>query len=107
MLDVDPLGLDKMDRLFLLTLIDSFNGGPVGIETLAAALHEEKDTLEDVYEPFLMQRGFIQRTPRGREATVKAYEYFNRSVSPDRRGGKGGGESIFGPARQGELFSKS
>jgi holliday junction DNA helicase RuvB len=79
MLEVDPLGLDKMDTMLLLTLIDKFAGGPVGIETLAAAIGEEKDTIEDVYEPFLIQAGFIQRTPRGRMATQLACEHFGRN----------------------------
>ncbi len=78
MLEVDRLGLDKMDTMLLLTLIDKFAGGPVGVETLAAAIGEERDTIEDVYEPFLIQAGFIQRTPRGRMATVLAYEHFGR-----------------------------
>lgn len=78
-LDVDPLGLDKMDRMLLSTIIDKFAGGPVGVETLAAAMHESKDTIEDVYEPFLLQLGFLQRTPRGREATVRAYEHLGRT----------------------------
>jgi Holliday junction DNA helicase RuvB len=78
MLEVDRLGLDKMDCMLLLTLIDKFAGGPVGVETLAAAIGEEKDTIEDVYEPFLIQAGFIQRTPRGRMATSLAYEHFGR-----------------------------
>ncbi len=78
MLEVDPLGLDKMDTMLLLSLIDKFSGGPVGIETLAAAIGEEKDTIEDVYEPFLIQAGFLQRTPRGRVATALAYEHFGR-----------------------------
>ena len=83
MLEVDPIGLDKMDTMLLLTLIDKFSGGPVGIETLAAAIGEEKDTIEDVYEPFLIQAGFLKRTPRGRVATELAYEHFGRSaVSP-------------------------
>lgn len=77
-LEVDALGLDKMDRMLMLTIIDKFAGGPVGVETLAAAMHEAKDTIEDVYEPFLLQLGFLQRTPRGREATARAYEHFNR-----------------------------
>jgi len=64
--------------MLLLTMIDKFSGGPVGVETLAAAIGEEKDTIEDVYEPFLIQAGFIQRTPRGRVATVLAYEHFGR-----------------------------
>jgi len=79
MLEVDRLGLDKMDTRLLLTLIDKFAGGPVGVETLAAAIGEEKDTIEDVYEPFLIQSGFIQRTPRGRLATSLAYDHFGRN----------------------------
>ena len=78
MLEVDRLGLDKMDTMLLVTLIDKFAGGPVGVETLAAAIGEERDTIEDVYEPFLIQAGFIQRTPRGRMATALAYEHFGR-----------------------------
>ena len=78
MLQVDRLGLDKMDTMLLLTLIDKFAGGPVGVETLAAAIGEEKDTIEDVYEPFLIQAGFIQRTPRGRMATELACDHFGR-----------------------------
>ena len=78
MLQVDRLGLDKMDTILLLTLIDKFAGGPVGVETLAAAIGEEKDTIEDVYEPFLIQAGFLQRTPRGRVATLLACEHFGR-----------------------------
>jgi Holliday junction DNA helicase RuvB len=64
-----------MDRKFLLTVIEKFDGGPVGIETLSSALAEEKDTLEDVYEPYLIQEGFLQRTPRGRMATKAAFEH--------------------------------
>jgi holliday junction DNA helicase RuvB len=78
MLEVDRVGLDKMDTLLLLTLIDKFAGGPVGVETLAAAIGEEKDTIEDVYEPFLIQAGFLQRTPRGRLATLLAFDHFGR-----------------------------
>ena len=77
-LEVDEKGFDHMDRELLLTIIDKFEGGPVGLDTLAAALNEEKDTLEDVYEPFLIQEGFLDRTPRGRQATRLAYEYFGR-----------------------------
>jgi Holliday junction DNA helicase RuvB len=95
MLGVDPLGLDKMDTMLLLTLIDKFAGGPVGVDTLAAAIGEEKDTIEDVYEPFLIQAGFVQRTPRGRIATARAYEHFGRSPS----GGK-----ATGPKTQPTLF---
>lgn len=74
MLDVDSFGLDTMDRKFLETIIFKFDGGPVGIETLAASIGEEKDTLEDVYEPYLVKEGFVDRTPRGRTATARAYE---------------------------------
>jgi len=77
-LEVDEKGFDHMDRRLLLTIIEKFEGGPVGLETLAAALSEEKDTLEDVYEPFLIQEGFLDRTPRGRQATRLAYEYFGK-----------------------------
>ena len=78
LLEVDHAGFDKMDRLLLSTIIDKFSGGPVGLETLAAALSEDKDTIEDVYEPYLLQQGFLQRTPRGREATLLAYEHLGR-----------------------------
>jgi len=76
MLEVDINGLDRMDRKILLTIIEKFNGGPVGIETLSAAIGEEKDTIEDVYEPYLLQEGFIKRTPRGRVVTSKTYKHF-------------------------------
>jgi len=76
--EVDSKGLDWMDRKFLLTIIDKFDGGPVGIETLSSALGEERGTLEDVYEPYLIQEGLIQRTPRGRVATRTAYEHLGR-----------------------------
>jgi len=75
LLEVDTLGLDRMDRHLLQTLIEKFEGGPVGIETLASALSEERETLEDVYEPFLIQQGFLQRTPRGRVATELAHRH--------------------------------
>ncbi len=74
-LEIDEQGFDAMDRKFLLTLIQKFAGGPVGVETLAAAMAEEKDTLEDVCEPFLIQNGYLDRTPRGRQATALAYRY--------------------------------
>lgn len=77
-LNVDEYGLDDMDNRILLTIIDKFKGGPVGISTIATAVGEEPGTLEEVYEPFLIQEGFIKRTPRGREATAKAYEHLNR-----------------------------
>jgi holliday junction DNA helicase RuvB len=86
MLEVDALGLDKMDRKILLTLIEKFNGGPVGIEALSVALGEEKDTLEDVYEPFLIQCGFLNRTPRGRMATPLAYVHFGKKISQEAQG---------------------
>jgi Holliday junction DNA helicase RuvB len=76
MLDVDPLGLDVMDRKLLLAVIEKFSGGPVGVDNLAAAISEERDTIEDVLEPYLIQQGYLQRTPRGRMATVSAYRHF-------------------------------
>jgi len=90
-LGVDERGFDEMDRRFLHTLVVKFNGGPVGVETMGAALGEEADTLEHVYEPFLLQEGFIQRTPRGRIATLRAYELVG--VPPPPPG-----------TRQGDLF---
>jgi Holliday junction DNA helicase RuvB len=78
-LEVDPEGLDEMDRRLLRLLIESYDGGPVGIETIAAALSEPRDTLEDVYEPYLLQQGLLARTPRGRVATRKAYEHLGHS----------------------------
>jgi Holliday junction DNA helicase RuvB len=84
LLAVDALGLDEADRRVLQTLIVKFEGGPVGIETIAAALSEEADTVMDVYEPYLMQLGFLERTPRGRLATRRAYEHLGLP-SPDRR----------------------
>jgi Holliday junction DNA helicase RuvB len=76
MLEVDKLGFDEIDRKILLTIIEKFNGGPVGLNTLSAAIGEEKDAIEDVHEPFLLQCGFIDRTPRGRKATQLAYKHF-------------------------------
>ncbi|MBI5826829.1 MAG: Holliday junction branch migration DNA helicase RuvB [Deltaproteobacteria bacterium] len=78
MLEIDSKGFDKMDRRILLTIIDKFGGGPVGIESLASAIHEEKDAIEDLYEPFLIQEGYINRTPRGRVATAIAYRHVGR-----------------------------
>jgi Holliday junction DNA helicase RuvB len=78
LLEVDEMGFDSMDRTTLLTIIDKFGGGPVGLETLAAAICEESGTIEDVIEPFLIQQGFINRTPRGRVATRAAYLHFGR-----------------------------
>jgi len=75
MMEVDSLGLDEVDRKILMTIIDNFGGGPVGISTISAAIDEEKDTIESIYEPFLMRIGFLERTTRGRKITQKAYEH--------------------------------
>ena len=80
MLEVDALGLDEVDRRLMLTIIDKFGGGPVGLNTLAASTSEEPDAIEDMHEPFLIQLGFIERTPRGRLATARAYDYFGRTM---------------------------
>lgn len=77
-LEVDEFGLDEMDKDILLSIIEKFNGGPVGLNTLAVSVNEDAGTIEEVYEPFLIQQGFIQRTPRGREATDLAYKHFNK-----------------------------
>lgn len=89
-LEIDPLGLDEMDRRLLTIIIEHYDGGPVGVDTLAAALAEPRDTIEDVYEPYLLQQGFLGRTPRGRIATSLAYEHL--------------GFPPAGPAKQGKLF---
>lgn len=91
LLEVDPNGFDTMDRKFLMTVIEKFEGGPVGIESLAAAIGEERGTLEDVVEPYLIQEGFLQRTSRGRVATRNAYQHFgltapSRPEAPDSPG---------------------
>ena len=78
LLEVDEAGFDKMDRALLLTIVDKFAGGPVGIDTIAAAIGEERDTIEDVCEPYLIQEGFLVRTPKGRMATALAYAHFGR-----------------------------
>lgn len=80
LLEIDEYGLDHVDRRLLLTVIEKFKGGPVGVETLAASIGEEAETIEDVYEPYLLQLGMINRTPRGRMATPMAYEHFNIEV---------------------------
>ena len=80
---VDVHGFEQMDRRLLLALIEKFDGGPVGVDSLAAAISEEKDTIEDVYEPFLIQQGFMMRTPRGRVATRHAYQYFGLKQKQD------------------------
>ena len=77
-LNVDAHGLDEMDNKILTTIIDKFKGGPVGITTLSTAVSESAETIEEVYEPFLIQQGFIQRTPRGREVTDAAYKHLGR-----------------------------
>jgi holliday junction DNA helicase RuvB len=76
LLEVDEYGFDEVDRKLLRTIIDKFGGGPVGINSIAAAISEEKDAIEDIYEPFLIQIGFVDRTPRGRVATARAYAFF-------------------------------
>jgi Holliday junction DNA helicase RuvB len=95
LLEVDARGFDRMDRALLLAIIDKFGGGPVGLETLAAAIGEESDTIEDVYEPYLIQEGFLTRTSKGRMATPLAYDHFGR---PAQAGGAPGGTP------QGTLF---
>jgi Holliday junction DNA helicase RuvB len=91
-LEIDAAGFDQMDRRLLRIIIDDYGGGPVGVETLAAALGEPRDTVEDVYEPFLLQQGFLGRTPRGRIATRKAYEHL--AIEPPK-GAAGGQEPLF------------
>jgi Holliday junction DNA helicase RuvB len=81
MMEVDSLGLDEVDRKILMTIIETFNGGPVGITTISAAIDEEKDTIESIYEPFLMRIGFLERTIRGRKVTKKAYDHLGLSSS--------------------------
>ena len=81
MMEVDSLGLDEVDRKILMTIIENFNGGPVGITTISAAIDEEKDTIESIYEPFLMRIGFLERTIRGRKVTKKAYDHLGFSPS--------------------------
>jgi Holliday junction DNA helicase RuvB len=87
MLDVDKLGFDVMDRKLLLAVLEKFGGGPVGVESLAAAIGEERDTIEDVLEPYLIQQGYLMRTPRGRVATQSAYQHFGlpqQGTAPNR-----------------------
>ena len=86
LLEVDEHGFDEMDRKILLSIIEKFDGGPVGLGTIAAVISEERDTIEDIYEPFLMQIGFLERTPRGRVATERAYRHFGLvRPSPQKR----------------------
>ena len=87
-LDIDQHGLDEMDNKIILTIIDKFNGGPVGVGTIATAVGEDPGTIEEVYEPFLIKEGYIKRTPRGREATIRAYQHFGKQKHP-------GGPSLF------------
>jgi holliday junction DNA helicase RuvB len=82
MLDVDEKGFDRMDRKILRTIIEKYDGGPIGIETLAAAVSEEKDTIEDVYEPYLIQEGYLKKTPRGRMVTRRAFEHLGLKAQP-------------------------
>ena len=85
LLEVDDHGFDDVDRKLLRTIIDKFGGGPVGLNSIAAAINEEKDAIEDMYEPFLIQAGFLDRTPRGRVATLRAYDYFGLDAPTERR----------------------
>jgi Holliday junction DNA helicase RuvB len=88
MLEVDQCGFDMLDRKLLLAVIEKFSGGPVGVDNLAAAIGEERDTIEDVIEPFLIQQGYLMRTPRGRLATASAWRHFGLKApsSPEQRG---------------------
>lgn len=101
-LDVDAAGFDEMDRRLLRVIIEDYDGGPVGVETLAAALGEPRDTIEDVYEPYLLQQGYLGRTPRGRVATRKAYEHLKVPFAGSGRGSGGGP----GGAPQKQLFEE-
>ena len=85
-LSVDVSGLDEMDNKILSTIIDKFAGGPVGLTTLATAVSENPETIEEVYEPFLIQQGFIMRTPRGREATERAFKHLNKEFKSSQKG---------------------
>jgi Holliday junction DNA helicase RuvB len=87
-MEVDEFGLDKIDRKYLIMIIDKFGGGPVGVETLSAGISEEVETIEDVYEPYLMQIGFIERTPRGRMVTSAAASHVGRKLNSDKTKGQ-------------------
>jgi Holliday junction DNA helicase RuvB len=91
-LEVDSRGFDEMDKKILMTIIEKYDGGPVGVNTIAVAVSEESNTIEEVYEPYLIQQGYLKRTPRGREATLLAYEHFKRPFSENNN-------------NQGDLFS--
>jgi Holliday junction DNA helicase RuvB len=84
-MEVDTYGLDEMDRKLLLTIIEKFNGGPVGLGTISASIHEEKDSIEEIIEPYLIQIGFLDRTPRGRLATTLAYQHFGINIPGSQR----------------------
>jgi Holliday junction DNA helicase RuvB len=99
MMEVDALGLDDVDRKILQTIIENFGGGPVGIGTIAAAIDEEKDTIESIYEPFLMRIGFLDRTIRGRVVTPRAYAHLGYGTAEPRGRGKSK------PAGQKKLFT--
>jgi len=83
-LEVDPIGLDEVDHKLLHTIIEKFNGGPVGLDTIAASISEESDTIMDVYEPYLLQLGFLERTPRGRLATPRAYQHLGLPYNKEK-----------------------
>ena len=85
-MEVDTFGLDEVDRKLLLNIIEKFNGGPVGLGTISASIHEEKDSIEEIIEPYLIQIGFLNRTPRGRMATRLAYEHFGLNIPPSSPG---------------------
>ena len=111
LLEVDECGLDRSDRRLLRTLAQHYGGGPVGLETLAAAIGEEAETIEDVYEPYLMQQGFLQRTPRGRVATRLAGEHLGLPMpaaggSPGKGGSPAKGVSPGQAMAQADLFSE-
>jgi len=93
MLEVDLAGLERLDRELLRVIVEKFDGGPVGLSTLAVAVGEEPDTIEDVYEPYLLQRGLLKRTPRGRVATPAAYEHLGVAEPPS--GARARGASLF------------
>ncbi len=94
LLEVDAHGFDEVDRRLLLTIIQKFGGGPVGVNALAAAISEEPDAIEDIYEPYLLQHGFLDRTPRGRTATRRAYEHLGLPV-PDAASPNGPQKKLF------------
>jgi hypothetical protein len=92
MMDVDIFGFDEIDRKLMLTILEKFNGGPVGVGSLAAAISEDEDSIEDIYEPYLIQIGFIERTPRGRMVTSSAAKHVGRVFNPEKKSGQ---ETLF------------